>query len=113
MGNIADKQGRHAANHENVIVIGLNDWSALLIRYLQRQVPQRQRVIALLEEDPRWIGRSVYGVQVFGPPTHLEAAVEEFAAHGLRTDRVVVGSEPSELSREALAEMRCLWGARP
>jgi lipopolysaccharide/colanic/teichoic acid biosynthesis glycosyltransferase len=89
-----------------MILIGLNDWSVLLMKYLQAQASERRRVIALLDEDPRWIGRSVNGVQVFGPPTSLEAAIEEFATHGVRTDRVIVGGEPSELSGEALAEIR-------
>ena len=117
LGDVADKQRCHAdrlrrANNENVILIGLNDWSVLFMKYLQTQAPERRRVIALLDEDPRWIGRSVNGVQVFGPPAYLEAAIEEFATHGLRTDWIVVGSEPSELSGEALAEVRGVCAQR-
>jgi lipopolysaccharide/colanic/teichoic acid biosynthesis glycosyltransferase len=93
-------------------LIGLNNWSVLLMKYLQAQAPERRRVIALLDEEPRWIGRSVNGVQVYGPPAYLEAAIEEFAAHGLRTDWVVVGSEPSKLSAEALAEVRGVCAQR-
>jgi lipopolysaccharide/colanic/teichoic acid biosynthesis glycosyltransferase len=115
--NLTGKQGRHAdqlrrATNENVILIGLNDWSVLLMKYLQAQAPEQRRVIALLDENPRWIGRSVNGVQVFGPPAHLEAAIEEFATHGLHTDWVIVGSEPNELSGEALAEVRDVCAQR-
>jgi lipopolysaccharide/colanic/teichoic acid biosynthesis glycosyltransferase len=110
LANIADRNRRRAerprgAAAENVILIGLNDWSVLLVKFLQVQAPEQWRVIALLDEEPRWFGRSVDGVQVFGPPAHLDALVEEFAAHGVRTDRVVVGSEAGELSPEALAEV--------
>lgn len=117
LANLADKRGRHAdqlrpATNENVILIGLSDWSVLLMKYLQAQAPERPRVIALLDEDPRWIGRSVNGVQVFGPPAHLEAVIEEFATHGVRTDWVVVGGEPSELSGEAVAELRGICAQR-
>ena len=113
LAHLADKQGRlgdqlRRATSENLILIGLNDWSVLLMKYFQAQTPKRRRVIALLDENPRWMGRSVNGVQVFGPPAHLEAAIEEFAAHGLCTDRVVVGAEPRELSGEVLAQMRGL-----
>jgi lipopolysaccharide/colanic/teichoic acid biosynthesis glycosyltransferase len=96
----------------NLILIGLNDWSALLIKLFQAQTPDRVRVIALLDEMPRWYGRSVNGVQVFGPPAHLEALVEEFAAHGVRTDRVVAGGGPPELSAEALAEVQGVCARR-
>jgi lipopolysaccharide/colanic/teichoic acid biosynthesis glycosyltransferase len=90
----------------NMILIGLNDWSVLLIKFLKAHAPDRWRVIALLDEEPRWFGRSVNGVQVFGPPAHLEALVEEFAGHGVRTDRVVVVGGVGALSKDALAGVR-------
>jgi lipopolysaccharide/colanic/teichoic acid biosynthesis glycosyltransferase len=95
-----------SASPANVILIGLNDWSALLIKSLQGQIPDRWRVIALLDEEAGRFGRSVNGVQVFGPPAHLEALVEEFAAHGVRTDRVVVGVRAGELSEDAVATVQ-------
>jgi lipopolysaccharide/colanic/teichoic acid biosynthesis glycosyltransferase len=88
----------------NAIFVGLNDWSVVLIKFLQAHAQERWRVIALLDEEVRWIGRSVSGVRVFGPPAHLDALVEEFSAHGVRADRVVVGL--CELSTEALAEVQ-------
>jgi lipopolysaccharide/colanic/teichoic acid biosynthesis glycosyltransferase len=94
-----------SASAANVILIGLNDWSAFLIKSLQGQTPDRWRAIALLDEEARWFGRSVNGVQVFGPPAHLEPLVEEFAAHGVRTDRVVVGVGAGELSENVLAKV--------
>jgi lipopolysaccharide/colanic/teichoic acid biosynthesis glycosyltransferase len=96
----------------NMILIGLNDWSALLIKFLQAHAPRRWRVIALLDEDARWFGRSVNGVQVFGPPAHLETLVEEFAAHGVRTDRVVVDIGIGELSKDALASVQSACARR-
>ena len=109
IANFTDTRRSHSdrcTTSENVILIGLSDWSVLFMRYLQIQAPQRRRVIALLDEDPRWIGRSVNGVQILGPPAYLPAAIEEFATHGLRTDRVILGGKPSELSAEALAAVR-------
>jgi lipopolysaccharide/colanic/teichoic acid biosynthesis glycosyltransferase len=109
LANFASRQPRHPDQlrraNENVILIGLNDWSVLLIKYLQAQVPRR-RVIAMLDENPRWIGRTVDGVQVFGPPAHLGTLIEEFATHGLRIDRVIVGGAPSEVSEETATEVR-------
>jgi lipopolysaccharide/colanic/teichoic acid biosynthesis glycosyltransferase len=91
---------------ENMILIGLNDWSVFLIKFLKAQAPERCRIIALLDEEARWIGRSVDGVQVFGPPAQLEAVIDEFATHGVRTDRVVVSSDAGGLSEAALEEVR-------
>jgi lipopolysaccharide/colanic/teichoic acid biosynthesis glycosyltransferase len=115
--NIVSKHSKNADHRqhvisENVILIGLSDWSVLLLKYLQAQAPERRRVIALLDEDPRWTGRSVNGVQVFGPPAHLEAVIEEFATHGLRTHWVVVGGAPSELSEQTVAKVRDICAHR-
>jgi lipopolysaccharide/colanic/teichoic acid biosynthesis glycosyltransferase len=96
----------------NMILIGLSDWSALLLKLLQAHAPDRWRVIALLDEEPRCFGRSVNGVQVFGPPAHLESLVEEFAAHGVQTDCVVVGIEAGELSKDALAKAQSVCARR-
>ena len=98
-------QPRHAIS-ENVILIGLNDWSVLIMKFLRDEAFERWRVIALLDEETRWIGYSVNGVQVFGPAAQLEAVIEEFATHGVRTDRVVVASEAGGLSQELLAELQ-------
>jgi lipopolysaccharide/colanic/teichoic acid biosynthesis glycosyltransferase len=96
----------------NIILIGLNDWSALLIKFLQARSPQHWRVMGLLDEDPKWFGRSLNGVQVFGPPTQLEAVIEEFATHGVRTDRVLAVVETSVLSEQALEEVKAVCARR-
>jgi lipopolysaccharide/colanic/teichoic acid biosynthesis glycosyltransferase len=95
-----------------VILIGLNDWSALVMKFLKAQAPERWQIIALLDEETRWIGRSVNGVQVLGPPAHLEAVIEEFATHGVRTDRIMVGGGAGGLSEEALAEVKGVCARR-
>jgi lipopolysaccharide/colanic/teichoic acid biosynthesis glycosyltransferase len=91
---------------ENVILIGLNDWSVLVLRFLKAQAPERWRIIALLDEEDRWAGRTVNGVQVFGRPAQLEAAIEEFATHGVHTHHVVVGGEAEDLPERELAEVQ-------
>ena len=111
LAHIADKN-RKLANQpqqgpvEHVILIGLSDLSVLFMKFLETCAPGRQRVIGLLEAESRWIGRSVNGVPVFGPPSHLETLIEEFAVHGVTTDRVVVGSDPDTLSADALVTIR-------
>jgi lipopolysaccharide/colanic/teichoic acid biosynthesis glycosyltransferase len=97
---------------ENVILIGLNGLSALVIKFLKTQVPERSRVVALLDDQTRWIGRLVNGVQVFGPPAQLEAVVDEFVTHGVRTDRVVIASGAAGLSQAVLAGIQDVCARR-
>ncbi len=115
LASVADRNRRPAdgprsAAAVNMILIGLNDWSVLLVKFLQGRARRHWRVIALLDEESQWFGRSINGVQIFGPPAHLESLIEEFAAHGVRTDRVVVGGGEGELSSEVLAEIQGVCG---
>jgi len=93
--------GRRAAGNrvqpisqERIVLVGLDDASALFMSSLEMFGPKRCQIVALLSAEPRWIGRSVQGVRVFGPPSHLETLVAEFAEHGVRVDVVVIGGNP-------------------
>jgi lipopolysaccharide/colanic/teichoic acid biosynthesis glycosyltransferase len=117
LANAVDRSHRRTVGRPgdaamNMVLIGLNDWSAFLVKFLQAYARGRWRVIGLLDQEPRWIGRAVSSVQVFGPPAHLDALVEEFASHGIRSDRVVVGTEADELSKDALAEVQSVCRRR-
>jgi FlaA1/EpsC-like NDP-sugar epimerase len=93
---------------EHIIVIGISDLSVLFTKFLGTAFGGTRRVIALLDENPRWFGRAVDGVRVYGPPSHLDALVGEFATHGLRTDRVLIGHARNELSAAALSQIECV-----
>src|SRR5215469_16081364 len=96
----------------NVILIGLNDLSVRFIELLQASARGRQNLIGVLDSKLRFSGRSVNGVRVFGPPSHLEALIDEFVTHGVTVDLVVVGSEAHELSKEAMSEVRRVCSRR-
>jgi lipopolysaccharide/colanic/teichoic acid biosynthesis glycosyltransferase len=100
------------AASENVILIGLNECSVLVMKFLKAQAPEGWRFIALLDEETRWAGRLVEGVPVFGPLAQLETAIEEFATHGVRTDRVMVGGKAADLSEAKVAEIRRVCARR-
>lgn len=90
---------------EHIIVIGSNRLSSLYIDFLHAYAPGRHRVIAVLDDNPEMIGRSVAGVRVLGPAQHLLPVVEEFKEHGIRTDRIIVGGDPDSLSKETGADI--------
>ncbi|HJU15262.1 MAG TPA: sugar transferase [Stellaceae bacterium] len=92
--------------YQHVILIGLNKLSFVYMKLLKTSTATPHRVIAVLDDQPRWIGRSVDGVRVFGPPAQLEALIAEFAVHGVHTHGVVIGGRSDILSEEALNEVR-------
>src|SRR3981189_2019355 len=64
-----------------------------------------QPVIAVLDHDPKRVGRAVAGVQVMGMPNELDAVITEFAIHGIHTDRVIVAGEVDYLGEAASQEI--------
>src|SRR5271166_5051368 len=97
---------------EHVIMIGSTKLTFLFIRFLAAYCPGQRRVIALLDGRPGMAGRTVSGIRVVGPPDHLQPIIDEFAEHGVTTDRVVIGGDEDLLSEEALLEVQRVCAQR-
>jgi lipopolysaccharide/colanic/teichoic acid biosynthesis glycosyltransferase len=91
---------------EHVVMIGATKLSFLFIKFLVAYCPGQRRVIALLDDGPGMVGRTVFGIPIVGPPNHLQLIIDEFAEHGLSTHRVVVGGDEEMLSEETVNEVQ-------
>jgi lipopolysaccharide/colanic/teichoic acid biosynthesis glycosyltransferase len=91
---------------EHVVMIGATKLSFLFMKFLAAYCPGQRRVIALLDDGPRMVGRTVFGTPILGPPNHLQLIIDELAEHGLSTDRVVVGGDEELLSQDTLNEVQ-------
>lgn len=100
-----DQMAGHQSRRERIVLIGANRFGSSFIQLLQAYAPQLQPVIAVLDDDPKMIGRAVGGVQVIGAPHELDSIITEFAIHGITTDRVVVAGETDFLSPAVLGEI--------
>jgi lipopolysaccharide/colanic/teichoic acid biosynthesis glycosyltransferase len=98
--------------HERVILIGANRFAGSFIQLLKAYAPDRNPVIAVLDQDAAMIGRAISGVKVLGAPHELEAIVSEFAVHGVATDRVVIAGETDFLSPAVLGEVERICNKR-
>src|SRR6202040_765369 len=75
------------------------------IQLLRACAPQREPVIAVLDNDSAMVGRAISGVQVLGAPHELDTIVGEFAIHGVSINRVVVAGEVDMLGPTVLHEV--------
>jgi lipopolysaccharide/colanic/teichoic acid biosynthesis glycosyltransferase len=96
---------KYSYRGERMILIGANPAASLFIRLLNAHTPHQQHVIAVLDPDPKMIGRAISGVQVVGNPHELEALVQEYAVHGIVTGRIVVAGEVDALGAVVLREV--------
>ena len=91
---------------ERIILIGANRFASSFIQLLKAYAPAHEPVIAVLDQDAKMVGRAIAGVQVLGAPHELDAIIDEFAIHGVETDRVVIAGEEDFLSPAVLQELR-------
>ena len=90
---------------EHIVMIGSNRLTALYMGFLRAYAPERLRVIAVLDDRAEMIGRSIAGVRVLGPSSHLLPVIEEFREHGIHVNRVIVGGDEFYLPPESQSEL--------
>jgi len=73
-----------------VVVVGVDCFSILAIKIVQRQAPQTTEIIAALDPRERFSDRTVNGVRIVGAPDDLLPIVTEYAEHGIAIDEVWV-----------------------
>ena len=104
-----DRQATQLSSHsavEHIIMIGSTRLSSLYIRFLRSYSPDQFRIVAVLDHANQFIGRAICGVPVVSLTQHLEPVIEEFAVHGVRTDRVIIGGDENLLAEEILNDVR-------
>ncbi|MBV9971078.1 MAG: sugar transferase [Xanthobacteraceae bacterium] len=97
---------RHRQERKHIVVIGVSRLTALYINFLEAAAPGEHQVIAVLDDEPGTRGRSLNGIGIMGASAELESVIEEFAVHGVRTHRVVVGCHAHEMPDRVLAGIR-------
>ena len=95
----------YQSRRERIIVIGANRLASSFISMLNGYAPNRQTVVALLDDKSGAIGRALAGVQVLGSSQELDAIISEFAVHGVHIDRVIMAGDEDLLSSAALHDV--------
>jgi lipopolysaccharide/colanic/teichoic acid biosynthesis glycosyltransferase len=91
---------------DHIVMIGAGQLTLLYLRLLDAYLPGQHRVIGILDEKAHLSGRKVAGAPIVGPPQQLAPLIAEYALHGIRINRVVIGGDPDLLSDHALKEVQ-------
>jgi lipopolysaccharide/colanic/teichoic acid biosynthesis glycosyltransferase len=98
--------GQNHAARENIIMIGGTHLSSLYIKLLEACSPDHRRVIAILDDQPQSIGRSMAGIRILAATQHLESTIDEFIVHGVHTNRIIIGGEADLVTEDVLKEIQ-------
>lgn len=88
---------------EHILVVGAGQLSLLFIKLLDAYRPGCHEVFGILDDRPETIGRKVGGVPIIGRLRDLQVLMDEYAVHGIQTDRVVIAGDRNLFEEEELS----------
>jgi lipopolysaccharide/colanic/teichoic acid biosynthesis glycosyltransferase len=97
------REGRkvRSKDDKNIIVVGANHIASFYIRLIDKCAFGQQRVLAVVDPNPRLRNRTVGGHRVIGGLEDLPAILSEYKTHGITVRKLVVTIEEGQLSQSA------------
>jgi len=97
----SDCQKVRPKDDENIIVVGANHIASFYIRLVDRFALGHQRVLAVVDANPRLRNRTLARHHVIGAPEDLPNILCEYKTHGIEIHKLVVAIDKSQLSQTA------------
>jgi lipopolysaccharide/colanic/teichoic acid biosynthesis glycosyltransferase len=88
IGQKHSSSDRSASQH--VLIVGVNRLTWSYLRMLDTLQVERSNIAAILDDNPKMLGRSIFGYSVIAPPSDLDRVIEEYRVHGVKIDRILV-----------------------
>ena len=93
------------ANPRHVIMIGANRLAWFYLRMINTFDLGKTDIVAILDENPKVLGRSMGGRPVLAPPAELPRVVTEYQVHGVKIDRVIISGNRNRHDKEDWTEL--------
>lgn len=90
---------------ENIVIVGASRLAWFYSKLVEEFADGESRVIALLDERPRFQHRSLNGYLIAGSPLHASKILDEYATHGVEIHKIVIALAPECLSSAAWDEI--------
>jgi lipopolysaccharide/colanic/teichoic acid biosynthesis glycosyltransferase len=90
-----------AKNVDHVLVIRASRLAWFFTKMVEELAPDRYRIVAILDDEPKLKHRSLNGYPIVGAPADLEKIVADYAMHGVRIDKVVLAAQPQDLAPDS------------
>lgn len=98
---------------EHILVIGANRWTWLYSgMMIEAMTHGRLKIMAILDDDPRLLGRSIHGHRVIGEIRDIEAVLDEYGVHGISITRVIVTGPRVGISSSSWTHLERACSAR-
>ncbi|MEQ9641964.1 MAG: nucleoside-diphosphate sugar epimerase/dehydratase [Alphaproteobacteria bacterium] len=95
-GNLSAVLERHPAQRVPVLLVGAGDEAEAFIREVGRARVTGYRVVGIIDDKPKRIGRDIRGVRVLGDLASLPQVVDRLGRAGRRPRRLIIASRRIE-----------------
>jgi lipopolysaccharide/colanic/teichoic acid biosynthesis glycosyltransferase len=92
-----------AQSPKNILVVGANKWAWLYAHIIDSMTTSGQKILAILDPDPRILGRTIHGHPIIGAVEEIDAILDEYAVHGVSIERVVISGRREDVEAETWA----------
>ena len=90
-----------AKDVDHVLIIQASRLAWFFTKMVEELAPDRYRIVAILDDEPKLKHRSLNGYPIVGAPSDLEKIVADYAMHGVRIDKVVLAAQPQDLAPDS------------
>ncbi len=97
---------------ESILVIGATRLAWFFSMMVEELSSRDRRIVAIVDERPQLINRTLNGYSIVGSPEHLSEIIDEYATHGVEIRKVVAATHPNELTGKALDKLQATCNAR-
>jgi lipopolysaccharide/colanic/teichoic acid biosynthesis glycosyltransferase len=89
----------------HTVLVGANEVALSYLKMLDAFNVDQTNIVAILDRNPKFFGRALYGHPIIGPPSAIARVVNEYRVHGVEIDRILIcENRPSEEDRNARSE---------
>lgn len=74
----------------HTVLVGANEIALSYLKMLDAFNVDRTNIVAVLDRNPLFFGRALYGHPIIGPPSAIGRVVSEYRVHGVVIDRILV-----------------------
>jgi lipopolysaccharide/colanic/teichoic acid biosynthesis glycosyltransferase len=97
---------------EVIMIIGATRLAWFFSKMVEELSSDDRRIVAILDEREHLINRTLNGYSIVGSPESLSNIADEYAAHGVEIDKIVVAVHPKDLTAKTQNRLGAICKAR-
>ena len=96
---------RSGGGRMNVLVVGAGDETDVFIRAVSSNPQAPYRIVGILDEDNKRVGRQINGISVLGTVAELQPIIEKLRAHDRAPSRLILTRSMTRMNDKVVSQL--------